>query len=150
MTRINPVAAARRASIVRMRAERRTFADIGARLGISAQQAHRLYEDQLQREPVQALAEHRAEELALIDAAVRDLLGIATDRTQSARSRIEAWSVIRSWAERRAKLCGLDAPVRQRIEVVTTDVVEQAIRELEAEIAEGAAIEAAEAAGGAR
>lgn len=42
---------------------------------------------------------------------------------------------IRSLLERRAKIIGYDAPTRSRVEVVTRDMIEQAITDLEAELA---------------
>lgn len=68
----------------------------------------------------------------LVDDATADLMIIARDEDVSPRTRIEAWSTIRAWAERKAKLLGLDAPTQ----VVTIDKVDQEIaalsRELEA------------------
>jgi hypothetical protein len=45
---------------------------------------------------------------------------------------------IRSLLERRAKIIGYDAPTRSRVEVITRDMVEDAIVALEAELAERA------------
>lgn len=42
---------------------------------------------------------------------------------------------IRALLERRAKIIGYDAPARSRIEVITPDLIEQRIAELEAELA---------------
>lgn len=45
-------------------------------------------------------------------------------------------------AERRAKLLGLDTPARTEVTVITRDATEQAIRELEAELAKDSAASA--------
>lgn len=51
---------------------------------------------------------------------------------------LQAIDRIRSLLERRAKIIGYDAPVRSRVEVITHDMVEDAIVQLEAELAERA------------
>ena len=79
----------------------------------------------------QNVDEHRAEELGLIDTAVTDLMGIATDSTTSARTRVEAWSAIRGWAERKARLLGLDSPTKHA--VLTLDALDAQIAALEPE-----------------
>jgi hypothetical protein len=43
---------------------------------------------------------------------------------------------IRGWAERKAKLLDLDAPVRHRVNVITEDDVDAAIADLESDLAE--------------
>lgn len=103
----------RRARAVELRRERRSFAEIGAELGVNASRAYELYSEGLRIAPVANVEQHRAEELELVDAAVRDLLLIARDSANvSARTRIEAWSAIRGWSERKARLLGLDAAVK--------------------------------------
>lgn len=49
----------------------------------------------------------------------------------------DSWAVLRikELMERRSKLFGLDAPVRQQVEVITTDLVSEAIQQLTEEIA---------------
>lgn len=138
--------AQRRARIIEYRAERLTWRDIGAREGISAPRAHRIYNDALAEYPVAALAEHRHEEGELIDRAVRDLLAIAGDDstyvdgkgnerpTTSARTRVEAWSAIRGWSEHRARLFGLNAPSRSTVDVVTHDGLAEEMARLAAEL----------------
>ncbi len=138
--------AQRRARIIEYRAQRLTWRDIGAREGISAPRAHRIYNDALAEYPVTALAEHRHEEGELIDRAVRDLLSIAAnDATYvdgkgnekpvvSARTRVEAWSAIRGWSEHRARLFGLNAPTRSTVDVVTHDSLAEEMARLAAEL----------------
>ena len=89
--------------------------------------------------PRHGIDELRAEETELIDHAVNSLIGIATDNTTSARTRVEAWSAIRGWAECKARLLGLDAPKTQA--VLTLDAIDAQIAALEAELGVRAALE---------
>src|SRR6476659_5227234 len=123
--------AERRARVVELRRERKSFAEIGAALGVSVQRAHTIYREALAAIPAQHVEEHRAEELALIDDAINDLLDLARDHSMP-RTAVEAWTSIRGWAERKAKLLGLDAPTQV---VLTMDTIEAEIRRLEAELA---------------
>ena len=123
-------AAEQRAKVVELRRRRLTFADIGQELGFSAQRAHQIYTQALREVPVQAVEQHRAEELTLIDDAISDLWPIAHDHTQ-ARTAVEAWEAIETWAERKAKLLGLDSPVRVSVDA------EQLGREIEQLLAAG-------------
>jgi hypothetical protein len=126
-------AAETRARVIELRRRRATFDDIGRALGISRQRAHQIYCRSLAEIPAADLAEHRAEELTLIDDAIRDLMPIARDHTQ-ARSAIEAWNAIRGWTDRKARLLGLDAPAQHKIDVITEDTVNAEIARLEAQI----------------
>src|SRR3954465_2631121 len=118
--RRTPEAAARRARVVELRRAHWPWADIGVDLGITAQGAQQLYSAALAEAPVAQLEEHRAEELLLVDAATRALLTLAWDRDVPARTRIEAWSTIRAWAERKAKLLGLDASTKVSASILST------------------------------
>lgn len=118
------------AKVVELRRQRMHYRDIGAALGISVGYAHKLYDMALNDIPARHVDEHRAEELVLIDDAVADLIKIATDEKISHRSRIEAWSTIRAWAERKAKLLGLDAPTQ----TVSIDKIDAEIMALSREI----------------
>src|ERR1039457_565926 len=69
----------------------------------------------------------------LIDDAIADLLPIARDHTRP-RSAVEAWNAIRGWADRKARLLGLDAPARSKVEVITEEMVDAEIRRLETEM----------------
>lgn len=135
-----PEKAARKARIVELRRQRIPWTEIAKDVGISWRNAQKLYNEALNDIPAQHVDEHRAEELMLIDDAIADLMVLARDTFVSARNRIEAWSTIRAWAERKAKLLGLDAPTQ----VVTIDKVDQEIKALEAELAR---LEASGAAG---
>lgn len=65
--------------------------------------------------PRQDVDELRAEETELIDRAVNSLMGIVTDSNTSARTQVEAWSAICGWAERKARLLGLDSPTKHAV-----------------------------------
>jgi len=124
-------AAERRAQVVALRRRRATFADIGRALGITKQRAHQLYEQALAEIPAQHLEEHRAEELVLIDDAIAALMRIARDSSTTPRTAVEAWTSVKGWAERKARLLGLDAPARHRIDVLDTGGVGGVTRRLE-------------------
>jgi hypothetical protein len=124
-------AAEKTAKIVELRRQRISFDEIGPIVGLAPRVCRRRYNRALAEIPAQHVDEHRAEELMLIDDAIADLMILARDAKISARSRIEAWSTIRGWAERKAKLLGLDAPTQ----VVTIDKVDQEIAALQRELA---------------
>jgi hypothetical protein len=107
-------AAERRARVVELRRGRLTFAEIGKEMGFSAQRAHQVYVAALTAVPALQVDEHRAEEMVLIDDAIADLLIIAKNHKQP-RTSVEAWNSVRGWAERKAKLLGLDAPTKAEI-----------------------------------
>lgn len=124
-------AAEKRARVVQMRRARLSFAEIGRREGVTEQRAWQIYQAALKAIPTPAVNEHRAEELILVDDALRALMTITTDKTISPRTRVEAWNSIRSWAEHKAKLLGLNAPVK----VEVTDAIDADIERLVAELA---------------
>ncbi|MHB1596562.1 MAG: sigma factor-like helix-turn-helix DNA-binding protein [Streptosporangiaceae bacterium] len=92
------------AEIVRLRRARVPQAEIARQLGISQQRVSQLYRRALAEVPAGDVIEFRAEELDLIDSATRRLLRLAHDPAVSPRTRVEAWSVLRGWAERRAHI----------------------------------------------
>lgn len=134
-----PDTAVKKARVVELRRQRLPWAEIAKDVGVSERVAHRYYDQALADIPARHVDEHRAEELLLVDDAVADLMVIATDKFVSPRNRIEAWSTVRAWAERKAKLLGLDAPTQ----IVTIDRVDQEIKALERELAAMAAAGAA-------
>lgn len=125
--------AERLAQVVALRRRRLTQDEIARRMGISQQRVSQLYRQALAEIPASQIEEHRAEELMLIDDAIADLMPIARDHDRP-RSAVEAWNAIRGWAERKARLLGLDAPTRNAIEVITSDMVDAEIARLEAEL----------------
>ena len=132
--RRSPSSAARRARVIELRRARWYWSDIGADLGITAQGAQQLYAAAIAEAPVARLEEHRAEEVELIDTATHELLTIVRDRDIAPRIRVEAWTAIRGWAERKAKLLGLDAPLKARATVISEDVLDAEIERLTSEI----------------
>lgn len=129
----------RKRAIVAARRAREPFDAIGATHGITAQRANQIYWAALKEIPNQDVVQHRAEESELIDRATSALLAIAEDPDVSARSRIEAWSAVRGWCEHKARLLGLNAPVRREVTVLSESVVDQALAEVAAEHARKAA-----------
>lgn len=123
--------AVRDKQIVELRRHRLSWDEIGKSVGCSAYTARMRYRELMARIPAQSIDEHRAEELVLYDDAVADLMIIARNPEVSSRSRVEAWSTIRAWCERKAKLLGLDAPQQ----TITVDLVDQEINKLMTEIA---------------
>lgn len=133
-------AAEQRALVVAFRRRRMTFAEIGAELGVTAQRAHQIYVAALKAVPALEVEQHRAEELTLIDDAIADLFPLATDHDRP-RTAVEAWNSIRGWAERKAKLLGLDVPVRA--DIMVHEVTQQDL-ELQEMLREAAAMAAAQ------
>lgn len=133
-SRRTPEQAERLREIVRMPRARFTEDQIGQRLGISQPRVSQLYKQALAEIPAHDVEEHRAEEVGLIDDAIRSLMRIALEAGHP-RTSVEAWNAIRGWAERKARLLGLDAPTRRAVEVITTDQIDAEIARLEAEIA---------------
>ena len=119
------------ARIVELRRQRLTWPEIGKQVDLHPSRVRVLYNRALAEIPAQHVDEHRAEELTLIDDATANLMTIALDVKVSHRSRIEAWNSVRAWAERKAKLLGLDAPTQ----VVTIDKVDAEIAALQRELA---------------
>lgn len=133
-SRRTPEQAERLREIVRMRRARFTEDQIAQRLGISQPRVSQLYKQALAEIPAHDVEEHRTEELGLIDDAIRSLMRIALEAGHP-RTSVEAWNAIRGWAERKAKLLGLDAPTRSTVQVITADQIDAEIARLEAEIA---------------
>lgn len=125
----------REASVIQMKAEGMTFTEIGRRLGVTQQRVSQIWKRGIERLPIANLNEHRANQLQLIMTAYRELVAIARNPAVSARTRVEAWSTIRGWAERESKLLGTDAVSRREISIVTSDVIDNAIRDLEGQLA---------------
>jgi len=126
----NPEVLEREARVVELRIAGRSWYEIGQTVGLSPTGAHQAYKRALDRIPSEQVAELRKIDNERIDA----LLGAAWEPALKGSARhIE---VIVKLLERRARLMGLDAPMLQRIEVLTEDVVDAAIAEIERQIAE--------------
>jgi hypothetical protein len=135
----SPDTAERMARIVGLRRARASWRDIAEDVGVSITRVRQLYAEALVDAPVAEVDEHRAEELVLYDDAVSELLVIARHPEVSPRTRVEAYTSIRGWCERKAKLLGLDAPTT----VVTLDALDTEIARLTAELGRVAPREAA-------
>ncbi len=106
-----------------------TYDEIARRLGYSNRSAaRRLVVRALDRTVSEPANELRTLECARLDALLQALWPKAMEGNP--RSVEVALQVM----ERRARLLGLDAPPRRVVEVLTADVVERAIQELEREI----------------
>ncbi len=112
--RVDEEGLARRQRAVELRRKRWTYDQIGAELGVSAPRAHQLWKSGVELAPIARIEEIRNEELEFADIAIRELLEIArsADKAVTARTKVEAWSAIRGWAERKARVAGIDAPTK--------------------------------------
>ncbi len=120
----------RETRIIELRKGGKTWEQIGRELGMTGGGAHTAYMRALKRIPAEAVAELRTMDNERINALID--AGWPKAMAGSARH-IE---VITRLLERRAKLFGLDAPQLHHIEVLTQDVLDQAIAQLEAQLAE--------------
>jgi hypothetical protein len=124
----------RTAQIVSMKRAHVPTDEISAQLGISTAHVNQIYRKALAENSLTALAidEHRAEQVDLIEAMIRELMCIAYDQRKSDRSRIDAILSVKSFIEEKAKLLGLYSPTRT--EIVTLGALELEITQLEAEL----------------
>lgn len=122
---------ARDARVIAMRRTRASWQAIGTDLGVTPQRAHQIYKKAIAKNPLTAVQidEHRLEELELYDLATQHLMRMALDNGKlrngnpvvSPRTKVEAWSAIRAWAERKSKLLGLDAPINHNLTIDMID-----------------------------
>lgn len=122
-------AAERSAQVVELRRMRLSFAQIGDRLGISSAAAWKAYQRALRMIPAPHVAEHRLEELGLIDDAIRNLLPLALKRDEP-RDAIAAWQAILGWAMHKARILGLNAPVQVEVSDAINAEIAQLARQL--------------------
>lgn len=148
--------AERQARAIELRRQRKTFAQIGAELGVSAPRAHAIYSAALAAIPAQQIDEHRAEALQELDyLASKALEVLHRHHVTVSNGRVvmlldaegdavpveddgpvlQAIDRLLKIQERRAKLLGLDSPARH--EVVTLDHLDAQIAALTAELAAG-------------
>lgn len=123
------------ATIVKLRGQSYKWDDIAKIVGLDMGYCCKLYKRALAEIPVPNMVELRDEECRLVSDAIRELMLTAVDDDISPRSRIEAWNAIRGWSEHRARMIGLNAPVKSQVQVITEDHIDAAIRELEAKMA---------------
>lgn len=123
----------RRAEVMRLRREGRTFEEIGEQLGVSKQAAHQMYRRTLADIPALEVAEYRAEQAARLDALLakaNEVLAAEHVIVQHGKvvmqdgkpipdhgPVLDAIKAVLDIEQRRAKLLGLDTPVKQQLEV---------------------------------
>lgn len=125
----------RKADVMRLRRQGHTFEAIGDQLGITKQRAHQIYSAALAEIPAQEVGEYRAEQAARLD----ELLTKAHEVLARGHVHVSQGRVVRDdetgepvrddgptlaaiktildIEARRAKLLGLDTPVRQEFDV---------------------------------
>lgn len=141
------------ADAARLRSLGATYKEIAQQQQCGQGEAHRRVQRALAMVPVEAVTELRQTEAEHLDH-VRKLAWQIANRTHVTVShgkivrdetgaavlddgpRLQALNTLIRLSERRARMFGLDEPVTSRIEVLTEDVMDRAMRELEAEIAE--------------
>lgn len=143
--RKRPETAHLQARVVELRGQRYKWDDIAKITGKSPAHCCELYGRALAEIPIANVVQAREEECRLVDDAISSLLkdiakDEAKDTSSSFRSRIEAWGQIRGWSEHRARMLGLNAPVKSQIQVITEDHIDNAIKELEAKLAANDAV----------
>lgn len=143
----------RDAEAARLRSSGFTYREIAARVECSPGAAHARVQRALAAVPAEAVHELRRIEEARLDdlwkvawrVATRDhvtvshgkvILDAQGEPLLDDAPKLHAVLACLRIQERRARLFGLDEPTKTRIEVVSEDTVDQAIRELEAELAE--------------
>lgn len=123
----------RRAEVMRRRRQGETFAAIGSAMGVTAQRAHQIYTAALREIPADEVALYRAEQAERLDEMLReayavlgrDHITVSNGRIVMAEDgpvlddgpKLAAIRTILDIEARRAKLLGLDTPVKQQIEL---------------------------------
>lgn len=123
----------RRAEVVRLRRTGMTFEAIGDQLGISKQAAHKLWHKTMKDIPVAEVETYRTEQRMRLDALLQranEILDAPHVVVQHGRvveldgeplrdrgAELDAIKTILDIEQRRAKLDGLDTPVKQQVEV---------------------------------
>lgn len=140
------------AQIVELKRKDLSFAEIGNRLGISKAAAFRGFHRALPRITEPAASAYRAEHLARLELAREAVMEVLTNRHVTTSNGVivrldgepladdapilAAVDRLLRIDEREAKLLGLDAPIRTRVEVVEEDVARLLVEQLEAELAQ--------------
>lgn len=122
--------------VVALRDKSLKFADIAAELGISESYASLLYKNAMLAIPAEKVVQARARELRLVEDSIKELLDLARDEDKTPRVRVDAYKGILGWSEHRARMEGTNAPVKSQVQVISEDAVDQAIRDLEAKLAD--------------
>lgn len=143
--------AERDAQILELKRQDLTFAEIAEELGISKTAAFNAFHRALPRIPEPAAAAYRTEHLARLELARQAVLEVLTNRHLTVSNgqviRVDGKTLeddgpvlaavdrLLRIDEREAKLLGLDAPTKSRVEVVTDDIAQALVAQLEAELA---------------
>ncbi len=122
-----------KAEVMRLRRQGQTFEEIGEQLGVTRQRAHQIYWQTLREIPAQQVAEYRAEQAERLDELLRKAHEVLQRRhitvsngqvvrldgqpVEDDGPTLMAIKTILAIEERRAKLFGLDTPVKQQVEV---------------------------------
>jgi len=132
----------RERQIFELRAARVPMGEIANQLGISISRCSHIYKRALQRSPHPSVDAMRVEDNALIDRLIRALFPKAVGRPATAEGPAvppdeAAVREIRLLLQRRARLNGMDAPLRitAEVHVVTEDAVDAELARLAAEVA---------------
>lgn len=131
---ISMTSAQKSAYVVARRADRIPMRVIAEELGVSTPRIAQIFKRAVDRVPADQVDLMRRQEGELADRAISNLLEIAENIKISPRTRVEAWSAIRSWSESKRKIFGVDSPVRREITIVTEETVDNAIRDLNTQI----------------
>lgn len=141
------------AEAARMRALSMSYQQIADAQGISKSTAHKRVQRAIAAVPVEAVNELRALELDRLDRRDRELVKIINTTfplvshgklmrgddgkpLEDVGPRLAALREWRANGESRRRLTGMDAPTRSEVTVITRDTIDQAIADLEAQLAE--------------
>lgn len=121
----------RRAEVIRLKRQGRSFESIGEHLGITRQRAHQIYKAALDEIPAQEVNEYRAEQAERLDEMLRKayevlerkhitvsngkVIYLDEEPLEDDAPTLMAIKTVLQIEERRAKLLGLDTPVKQQI-----------------------------------
>lgn len=121
----------RRAEVMRLKRQGHSFEAIGERLGITKQRAHQIYKAALDEIPAQEVHEYRAEQAERLDEMLRRAYEVLERKHITVSNgkviylddapmeddgpTLMAIKTVLAIEERRARLFGLDAPVKQQI-----------------------------------
>lgn len=120
----------RAARVVRLHRDGYTFRDIGTQLGVSTSRAHQIWDKALRDVPAAEVEPLRAEVAERLDECLRRCLAVLADPMPAVTSKgevlpftdqrlvLDAIAEIRKGEEVRARLFGLNAPVRSEIAAV--------------------------------
>lgn len=131
---MTPETRALQARIVELRDRRWHWNEIATAVDRDQSWCRELYIQAMAATPMATVTSAREEELRTVDLAIRELLDITMDEDVSPRSRIEGWNSVRTWSERRAKLLGLDAPVRKEVSIISEDTIDAELKRLEQQV----------------